>query len=129
MNIQDYRTLSKVRYNVPWYFRFDLFGIYVVMFLGILKTLLQVLLVFSILIIAFGLSFYILLSGGVSVFLINQCISMVTFNIFIQWHICILLQILLCSDIFYYKLLLLILVVIIVFWHIDRKSSSSRRPL
>ncbi|KAL5022245.1 hypothetical protein ScPMuIL_001400 [Solemya velum] len=41
--------------------RFDLFGIYVVMFLEILKTLLQALCVFSILIIAFGLSFYILL--------------------------------------------------------------------
>ncbi|XP_033126136.1 transient receptor potential cation channel subfamily A member 1-like [Anneissia japonica] len=42
--------------------RFDIFGIYVVMFLEILKTLIQVLLVFSILIIAFGLALYILLS-------------------------------------------------------------------
>ncbi|XP_077991580.1 transient receptor potential cation channel subfamily A member 1-like [Glandiceps talaboti] len=42
--------------------RFDIFGIYVVMFLEILKTLVQVLTVFSILIIAFGLSFYILMS-------------------------------------------------------------------
>ncbi|KAI8787326.1 transient receptor potential cation channel subfamily A member 1 [Biomphalaria glabrata] len=42
--------------------RFDFFGIYVVMFLEILRTLVQVLCVFSILIIAFGLSFYILLS-------------------------------------------------------------------
>ncbi|CAG5121392.1 unnamed protein product [Candidula unifasciata] len=41
--------------------RFDFFGIYVVMFLEILQTLLQVLSVFSILIIAFGLSFYILM--------------------------------------------------------------------
>ena len=47
-------------------FRFDIFGIYVVMFLEILKTLVKVLLIFSILIIAFGLSFYILLSQGVS---------------------------------------------------------------
>ncbi|XP_058838850.1 transient receptor potential cation channel subfamily A member 1 isoform X10 [Topomyia yanbarensis] len=37
-------------------------GIYVVMFLEILQTLIKVLTVFSILIIAFGLSFYILLS-------------------------------------------------------------------
>ncbi|CAH1773894.1 unnamed protein product [Owenia fusiformis] len=43
--------------------RFDFFGIYVVMFLEILKTLLQVLIVFSILIIAFAMAFYILLSG------------------------------------------------------------------
>uniref|UniRef100_A0A1A9V4K4 Transient receptor potential cation channel subfamily A member 1 n=1 Tax=Glossina austeni TaxID=7395 RepID=A0A1A9V4K4_GLOAU len=42
--------------------RFDQVGIYVVMFLEILKTLIKVLLVFSILIIAFGLAFYILLS-------------------------------------------------------------------
>lgn len=41
--------------------RFDIVGIYVVMFLEILQTLLRVLLVFSILIIAFGLAFYILL--------------------------------------------------------------------
>lgn len=37
-------------------------GIYVVMFLEILQTLIKVLLIFSILIIAFGLAFYILLS-------------------------------------------------------------------
>lgn len=37
-------------------------GIYVVMFLEILQTLIKVLLVFSILIIAFGLAFYIVLS-------------------------------------------------------------------
>ena len=43
-----------------------MFGIYVVMFLEILKTLVQVLVVFSILIIAFGLSFYILLSRDFS---------------------------------------------------------------
>ncbi|XP_058828008.1 transient receptor potential cation channel subfamily A member 1-like [Topomyia yanbarensis] len=42
--------------------RFDQIGIYVVMFLEILQTLLKVLTVFSILIIAFGLAFYILLS-------------------------------------------------------------------
>lgn len=42
--------------------RFDQIGIYVVMFLEILQTLIKVLLVFSILIIAFGLSFFILLS-------------------------------------------------------------------
>ncbi|XP_069364623.1 transient receptor potential cation channel subfamily A member 1 [Maniola hyperantus] len=44
--------------------RFDQVGIYVVMFLEILQTLIKVLLVFSILIIAFGLSFYVLLSKG-----------------------------------------------------------------
>lgn len=43
--------------------RFDQVGIYVVMFLEILQTLIKVLIVFSILIIAFGLAFYILLSG------------------------------------------------------------------
>ncbi len=48
------------------HFRFDMFGIYVVMFLEILKTLVQVIFVFSILIIAFGLSFYILISRDVS---------------------------------------------------------------
>lgn len=37
-------------------------GIYVVMFLEILQTLIKVLFVFSILIIAFGLAFYILMS-------------------------------------------------------------------
>nr|KAI8750038.1 transient receptor potential cation channel subfamily A member 1-like [Biomphalaria glabrata] len=41
--------------------RFDFFGIYVVMFLEILRTLLQVLCVFSILFIAFGLSLYVLM--------------------------------------------------------------------
>ncbi|XP_075228695.1 transient receptor potential cation channel A1 [Lycorma delicatula] len=44
--------------------RFDMVGIYVVMFLEILQTLIKVLVVFSILIIAFGLAFYILLSQG-----------------------------------------------------------------
>ncbi|XP_048004376.1 transient receptor potential cation channel subfamily A member 1 [Leguminivora glycinivorella] len=44
--------------------RFDTVGIYVVMFLEILQTLLKVLMVFSILIIAFGLAFFILLSKG-----------------------------------------------------------------
>ncbi|KAH9488093.1 Transient receptor putative cation channel sub A member 1 [Bulinus truncatus] len=42
--------------------RFDFFGIYVVMFLEILRTLVQVLCVFSILIIAFGLSLFMLMS-------------------------------------------------------------------
>ncbi|XP_022243336.1 transient receptor potential cation channel subfamily A member 1-like [Limulus polyphemus] len=41
--------------------RFNRVGIYVVMFLEILSTLLRVMLVFSVLIIAFGLSFFILL--------------------------------------------------------------------
>ncbi|KAI8501666.1 Transient receptor putative cation channel sub A member 1 [Branchiostoma belcheri] len=40
--------------------RFDIFGIFIVMYIEILKTLLQVLMVFSFLIIAFGLAFYIL---------------------------------------------------------------------
>nr|AOR81469.1 TRPA1 [Nilaparvata lugens] len=44
--------------------RFDMVGIYVVMFLEILQTLIKVLVVFSILIIAFGLALYILLSQG-----------------------------------------------------------------
>ncbi|XP_063697805.1 transient receptor potential cation channel subfamily A member 1 [Culicoides brevitarsis] len=41
--------------------RFDQIGIYIVMFLEILQTLIKVLTVFSILIIAFGLGFFILL--------------------------------------------------------------------
>ncbi|XP_046389519.1 transient receptor potential cation channel subfamily A member 1-like isoform X2 [Ischnura elegans] len=44
--------------------RFNMVGIYIVMFLEVLQTLIRVLLVFSILIIAFGLAFYILLSQG-----------------------------------------------------------------
>ncbi|CAH1255376.1 TRPA1 [Branchiostoma lanceolatum] len=40
--------------------RFDIFGIFIVMYIEILKTLLQVLMVFSFLVIAFGLAFYIL---------------------------------------------------------------------
>ncbi|XP_071447160.1 transient receptor potential cation channel subfamily A member 1-like [Hetaerina americana] len=44
--------------------RFNMIGIYIVMFLEVLQTLIRVLLVFSILIIAFGLSFYILLVQG-----------------------------------------------------------------
>ncbi|XP_063845485.1 transient receptor potential cation channel subfamily A member 1-like isoform X1 [Scylla paramamosain] len=44
--------------------RFDRIGIYIVMFLEILNTLIKVLLVFSVLIIAFGLAFYILMYPG-----------------------------------------------------------------
>nr|QDR50963.1 Transient receptor potential cation channel A1 [Heliconius melpomene] len=43
--------------------RFDQVGIYVVMFLEIFQTLIKVLMVFSILFIAFGLSFFVLLSN------------------------------------------------------------------
>lgn len=46
--------------------RFDFFGIYIVMFLEILKTLVKVIIVFSLLVFAFGFSFLILLSPGVS---------------------------------------------------------------
>lgn len=46
-------------------------GIYVVMFLEILQTLIKVLVVFSILIIAFGLAFYILLSQVNSVITVH----------------------------------------------------------
>ena len=53
-------------FYVRHYARFDFFGIYVVMFMEILKTLLQVLLVFSILIVAFALTFYILFFQVVS---------------------------------------------------------------
>ncbi|XP_060594443.1 transient receptor potential cation channel subfamily A member 1-like isoform X2 [Ruditapes philippinarum] len=42
--------------------RFDFFGIYVVMFLEILRTLVQVLCVFSILLIAFSMAFFMLLN-------------------------------------------------------------------
>ncbi|CAG7732781.1 unnamed protein product, partial [Allacma fusca] len=53
-----------------WYYvllilqRFDAVGLYVSMFLEILKTLLRVLVVFSVLIIAFALAFYVLLANG-----------------------------------------------------------------
>ena len=43
------------------FFRFGLMGIYVVMFLGVLKTLARALLVFACLIIAFSLAFHVLL--------------------------------------------------------------------
>ncbi|XP_071521478.1 transient receptor potential cation channel subfamily A member 1-like [Panulirus ornatus] len=44
--------------------RFDRIGIYIVMFLEILNTLIKVLLVFSVLIVAFGFAFFILMSQG-----------------------------------------------------------------
>ena len=53
------------------FFRLDFFGIYVVMFQQILKTLLQVLVVFFILIVAFGLSFYIIMAGEVFIYCIS----------------------------------------------------------
>ncbi|CAG5119034.1 unnamed protein product [Candidula unifasciata] len=46
--------------------RFDLVGIYVVMFMEILKTLVKVLLIFSMLNIAFGLAFYVVMSHEVN---------------------------------------------------------------
>ncbi|VDH91361.1 transient receptor potential cation channel subfamily A member 1 [Mytilus galloprovincialis] len=46
--------------------RFDVFGIYVIMFLEILRTLLQALCVFSLLFVAFGLSFFLLLRHEIS---------------------------------------------------------------
>lgn len=57
-------------YECTSFHRFDVVGIYVVMFLEILHTLLRVLMIFSILIVAFGLAFYILLSD-VSFFLFS----------------------------------------------------------
>ncbi|PSN57930.1 Transient receptor potential cation channel subfamily A member 1 [Blattella germanica] len=57
--------------------RFDQVGIYVVMFLEILQTLIKVLIVFSILIIAFGLAFYILLSRGNHLSFKNVPISLI----------------------------------------------------
>ena len=50
-------------------YRFYMFGIYVVMFTEILKTLFKVLFLFSILIFGFGLVFYIL-NGNVSLYLL-----------------------------------------------------------
>jgi hypothetical protein len=46
-------------------YRFDVLGIYVVMFLEILVTLLQALGVFSILLVAFGMAFFMLLQNEV----------------------------------------------------------------
>ena len=48
-----------------FYFRFDIAGIYVVMFMHILKTLVQVLLVFFFLIVAFALAFTVLMQNEV----------------------------------------------------------------
>lgn len=59
--------------------RFDQIGIYVVMFLEILQTLIKVLMLFSILIIAFGLAFFILLSK-VGCIQIVICISQYQFS-------------------------------------------------
>ncbi len=42
-------------------------GLYVVMFLEILKTLLRAIIVFSVLIVAFGMAFYILLASEVGI--------------------------------------------------------------
>lgn len=55
-------------------------GIYVVMFLEILQTLIRVLLVFSILIIAFGLSFYIVLSKS------KVCPNRINFSLIKAFH-------------------------------------------
>ncbi|XP_033737356.1 transient receptor potential cation channel subfamily A member 1-like isoform X2 [Pecten maximus] len=46
--------------------RFDVFGIYVVMFLEILTTLIQALSVFSLLIVAFGFAFFLLMKSEVT---------------------------------------------------------------
>ncbi|ROT68773.1 Transient receptor potential cation channel subfamily A member 1 [Penaeus vannamei] len=56
--------------------RFDRIGIYIVMFLEILNTLINVLLVFSVLIVAFGLAFYILMSHGGQLSFSNVPMSM-----------------------------------------------------
>ena len=61
-----FSTCDKLRGNtdtIPRRSSFESVGIYVVMFVEIQKTLLRVLIIFSVLIIAFGLSFYILLSN------------------------------------------------------------------
>ncbi|XP_048762327.2 transient receptor potential cation channel subfamily A member 1-like isoform X2 [Ostrea edulis] len=57
--------------------RFDVFGIYVVMFLEILVTLLQALSVFSILLVAFGLAFSMLLQHEESHAYSNPLMSIV----------------------------------------------------
>lgn len=65
---ESYYSATSITVFLSWFNlllflqRFDQVGIYVVMFLEILQTLIKVLMVFSILIIAFGLAFYILLS-------------------------------------------------------------------
>ncbi|XP_072017056.1 transient receptor potential cation channel subfamily A member 1-like [Amphiura filiformis] len=46
--------------------RIDRIGIFIVMFIEILKSILQVMVVFSVIIIAFGLSFYMLMSGEIN---------------------------------------------------------------
>ncbi|XP_072017055.1 transient receptor potential cation channel subfamily A member 1-like [Amphiura filiformis] len=46
--------------------RIDRIGIFIVMFNEILKTILQVMVMFSVIIIAFGLSFYMLMSGEIN---------------------------------------------------------------
>ncbi|KAK4295471.1 hypothetical protein Pmani_031988 [Petrolisthes manimaculis] len=55
---------------------FDRIGIYIVMFLEILNTLLKVLAIFSVLIVAFGLAFHILMSQGSHLSFSNVAMSM-----------------------------------------------------
>ncbi|XP_072016502.1 transient receptor potential cation channel subfamily A member 1-like isoform X2 [Amphiura filiformis] len=55
--------------------RIDRIGIYIVMFYEILNTIVHVMLVFSVIIIAFGLSFYMLMSGEINHAFISPEIS------------------------------------------------------
>lgn len=57
--------VSAIIHICMFYLRFEFFGIYIVMFKEILGTLLQVLIVFSILIFAFGVTFYAMLRNEV----------------------------------------------------------------
>ena len=66
MNLMVVLISSHILMKVIFSSRFDFFGIYVVMFLEILKTLLSVMVVFSVLIVAFGMAFYILLCQEVN---------------------------------------------------------------
>uniref|UniRef100_F7ABJ7 Ion transport domain-containing protein n=2 Tax=Ciona intestinalis TaxID=7719 RepID=F7ABJ7_CIOIN len=56
--------------------KFDLAGIYVVMFMQILKTLIQVLLVFSFLLVAFSLAFTVLMKNEADQAFSNPIIAM-----------------------------------------------------
>lgn len=63
-----YFSISKNLSFEKYHFRIDSIGIYVIMFERILKTVLKVIVIFSVLFIAFSLAFYILLNADVRLF-------------------------------------------------------------
>ena len=67
------RQFIVLRWGIAFFYRFDVYGIYVVMFLEILRTLVRAIMVFSILFVAFGLAFYILMATEVRIPCLQNC--------------------------------------------------------